>query len=351
MANPIKLGIVGIGRAGYGMHCPELRDKKDKFTIVAACDIIPERTEKMNKEYGCKTYDNIEDLLKDDEIEMVAIATRSCDHFKHAVMALNAGKSIVLEKPMCRTYKEALELKALVEKLNGPKIYARHNRRFEVNFQKIKEIIASGILGNVFEIRIARDSYSRRDDWQTLSEFGGGQLLNWGPHIIDQSLRLLDSPVKKLYSDLKHTVAAGDCEDHLTITFIGENDRTVRMQISGGMCMPTPQYEVFGTKGALKVEDDGRMVAKYIDPEQKLAPPVANPGTPGQTFGKSGTFAGKEEIRWIETTIDKERQNLSVIWNYVYESFREGKEYPISLDEAISVIEVIDKVKQGTQFK
>lgn len=107
MSNPIRLGIVGLGRAGWGMHTNELAGKEDKYKFVAACDIIPERVEKMKEKYGCKGYDNIDNLIADPDVEIVDIATRSCDHFKHASKALKAGKDVLIEKPMGLTYAQA----------------------------------------------------------------------------------------------------------------------------------------------------------------------------------------------------------------------------------------------------
>ncbi len=115
-AGPIKLGIVGLGRAGAGMHCPELDSRKDMFQIVAVCDVIEERRNKMAEKYGCSAYQTIEELVADPEVEMVAIATRSVDHFIHGKIALEAGKDVFMEKPMCRTYDEALKLKEIAEK-------------------------------------------------------------------------------------------------------------------------------------------------------------------------------------------------------------------------------------------
>ena len=137
MSEPIRLGLVGVGRAGWGMHCPEVANKTDMFKFVAACDIIPERRDKMKESYGCKTYDDIHKLVLDPDVEIVDIATRSCDHYAHARLALEAGKDVLLEKPFSETYAEACELYELADKL-GRKIYARHNRRFEEHFKKIR---------------------------------------------------------------------------------------------------------------------------------------------------------------------------------------------------------------------
>ena len=93
---PIKLGMVGLGRAGNGMHLPELEGKDEMFQIYAVCDIIEERRNNVAEKYGAKAYATIEELLADPEVEIVDIATRSCDHYKHACMALKAGKSVFL---------------------------------------------------------------------------------------------------------------------------------------------------------------------------------------------------------------------------------------------------------------
>ena len=71
----------------------------------------------MAEQYGCKVYENIADLIADPDVEMVDIATRSCDHFEHVKMALEAGKDVLIEKPMCCTYAEATALRACLKSL------------------------------------------------------------------------------------------------------------------------------------------------------------------------------------------------------------------------------------------
>ena len=73
MSNPIKLGLVGIGRAGWGMHVSEIEKKPDKYQYVAACDLLPERVQKMVDKFGCKGYSNIDDMLADTDAEIVCI--------------------------------------------------------------------------------------------------------------------------------------------------------------------------------------------------------------------------------------------------------------------------------------
>lgn len=345
--NPIRIGLVGLGRAGHGMHMEELRPRSDKFQFYAVCDIIPERCEPFVKEFGSKAYTSIEELIADPEVEIVSIATRSCDHVKHAKMALLAGKDVMLEKPFAPTVEEARELIALGSEPAGPRLFMRHNRRLEYGFCQVNDIIDSGILGDVYEIKLTRNSYGRRADWQTIKEFNGGLIMNWGPHIIDHAIRFCGGDWKKLYTDLKHVVAAGDAEDHIKLVFTGVNDRIVDMEISNGVALPTPQYMIYGTRGTLISENDGFRM-RYIDPSIRLKELEADPATPGT----NPDFGAHEELKWIEETVpfDGPGDGTPRIWDSLYESYRNGKPYIVPLHQALKVVEVIEKAKEGTIF-
>lgn len=344
---PIRIGIVGIGRAGWGMHCPELAGKESMFRITAACDLIPERRAQMKEKYGCRTYTRIADLIADPEVDLVDIATRSSDHCQHALAALKAGKDVFLEKPITLTYAEALKLKQAAAKSKG-RIFFRHNRRYEPAFVHIGEIMASGILGDVFEIKLRRGGYQRREDWQTIKRYGGGQLLNWGPHIVDHGLRLLGAPLKKVWSDLKCIAAAGDAEDHLKIILTGQNGRIVDIEISGAALAGEPEYIVSGAKGVL-VCDGQTIRLKYLDPKNKLTPRKADKGTPGY-----GGFGKPEKLVFVEKKFDvspREKVDMTLIWDELYDALRNRKKFRISTDEALEVMRVIDLAKKGSKIE
>lgn len=349
MIHPIKIGLVGLGRAGWDMHCKELEGKASQFQITAVCDPIADRRELAETRYGCKSYVSIEELVKDESVELVDIASRSSDHYAHAVCAIQAGKHIFMEKPMAFTYEEAVHMAELASK-RGVQIFVRHNRRFDSDFLHVREMIISGLLGEVFRIKLIRHNFQRRDDWQTIKKFGGGQLLNWGPHIIDHALRLLESPIKLIWSHLRQVAAAGDAEDDVKIVLTGENERVVDLEISGGVMLPSPTYLVYGTRGSLSLTGN-QIHVKVIDPDYLLQPIVANPGTPGEGFGSTGTFQSKEEIRWKEETLEVQPAVSYDIWEELYQSMRMGKEFPIKLEEALEVMRVISEVKKGTPFE
>lgn len=342
MTEPIRIGLAGAGRAGWGMHCQELEDKQQLFRIVAACDLIPSRREAMAERYDCKTYERLEDLMADPDVELIDIATRSSDHCAHGLLALAGGKHVFMEKPFAGTYEEALLLLEAEQSSRG-KLFVRHNRRFDPDFLHVQEVMASGILGDIFAIRLCRHGYQRRDDWQTIMAYGGGQLLNWGPHIIDHGLRLLESPLADMWSDLKLVAAVGDAEDHVKIIMKGQNNRVVDIEISGGVAEPSPQYTVYGARGTLTVTD-GQLSLRYLDPAAPLMDKRADPGTPGETFGSVESLSWRTEAQPVAPARRYD------IWEELYRSIRLGERFPIALEEALEVMRVVAAAKKASVF-
>ncbi len=348
MSKPIKIGLVGIGRAGYSMHTAELASRTDKFQFVAGCDVIPERVAMFSEQFGAKGYAKVEDLVNDPEVELVDIATVSRDHFEHAKLALKAGKDVFLEKPFAISTAEAKELIRLGSQPGGPHLYIRHNRRFEYGFETVQNIIDSGILGNVYEIKLTRNGFQRRNDWQTLKEFGGGQICNWGPHLIDHALRFCEGDYVELFHDLKQVAWLGDRDDHIKLVFKGVNHRIVDMEISGGAALRTPEYIVYGSRGAL-VSENGGFKLRYLDPDQELPEVTLKPETwpINAGFGNPEVLPWKEEFRTLPTDGD----GTARIWDALYETLRNHKPFPITLEQSYKVIEVIEKAKLGTIFE
>ncbi len=346
MSNPIKMGIVGLGRAGWGMHVSELKGKEELFRIVAVCDIIPERNAMAAEQLGCRTYQTIDELIADEEIELVDIATRSCDHYEHACRALAAGKDVVLEKPSCTNLSDFEDLLTRANRPGKPRLFFRQNRRFEVGFEEMRRIIDSGVLGKVFELRFSQYGYQRRDDWQTLSKYGGGQMYNWGPHLLDHALQLLGAPVREVSADNIHAAAGGDCEDHFSIRMTGENGRYATVSVSGSVALQNGRiYSAFGTRGSAVMEND-TIHLRHIDPDQALPPVVSDEKTPTNGFGSTGTFEMQINPVWIEKEIKPEGEDLRVFWVHLYETYRNGAEFPIKEEEVAALMRVIDAAKK-----
>ncbi len=337
MNKPIKLGLVGAGRAGRYMHLPELAGKEDMFSITAVCDTEPVRAKEVAKAYGAKVYYSIEELVQDEEVEVVDIATRSCDHFAHALLALDAGKIVFLDKPFCTNYEDA---KFLSEKGKG-RLFMRHNRRFEAKFMQVKEIIDSGILGEVYSVKLQRNHFDRRVDWQTLKEYGGGKLLNWGPHIVDHALYFCGGDYTDLVSYTRHIASAGDAEDYVKAIFTGINGRIVEMELGDSVALRSPEYILYGSRGTLI--DNGDTYTLNCLPIDYEVPKIQayheTPGLYSPKYMPPLPFT-QEEKPWNTNKLDQ-------TWQALYETIRFGKPYPITDKEALMVMKAISDIQKG----
>jgi scyllo-inositol 2-dehydrogenase (NADP+) len=353
---PIRVGLVGLGRAGWSMQCDEIDRYPTKFKLVAGCDTLKVRRDNFVERYNQPAYANIRQLIADENVEMVSIATRSCDHFKHAKLALEAGKDVFLEKPMTTNYDDARKLLALSKKVSG-KLYIRQNRRFEDGFMHIRKILDSGILGEIHEIKLRRHTFNFRGDWQTLKRYGGGQLLNWGPHIIDHALQFLGGTFKSVAADLRIISAVGDAEDHVKLLISGASGPTVDLEISGGAAIGETTYQIFGSRGALRSGDDFIQL-KYLDPKAKLEIVEADPGTPGSeghppmpnhVLVKHGKAKRDNDIKWIEKEFPIDPAPTD-IWKELYASVRKGKEFPVKLEGIVEAMRLVDAARKASTF-
>jgi scyllo-inositol 2-dehydrogenase (NADP+) len=338
----IRTGIIGLGRAGWDIHVKAMREMPRKFKIVAVCDPLTDRLKKASDEFGCRTYTDVKALLADSEVELVTIANRSVDHYTTTQAVLKAGKHVYVEKPMCLTYAEARRLKTLATKSKG-NLFVGHNRRFDNDFCHILNVIKSGVLGEIFQFRITRAGFNCRDDWQALKEFGGGMLLNWGPHVIDHALQMLEAPVESQWSALKQVVAAGDAEDHAVLTLRGTNGRLGLIEISSANALTAPVWQVCGTRGGLSC-DGQTLTLRYVDPKQKLGHVDARRETPDG-------YGSAVALRWIEKTLPVKPSKSAGIWGSLYDSIRKARAFPITLDEAVEVMRLVSQCKKGTRFE
>ena len=347
MSVKIRVGIWGLGRAGNSMHVRELLLFPEQFEIVAGCDTSEDRRQAMAKQCSCRLYAEARALLADPEVDLVSVATRSPDHATHACQALKAGKYVFLEKPIALNMADAQQLIEADRQFPG-KLFLRHNRRFEPPFVRIREIMASGVLGDVYEIKLHRHGYQRRADWQTLIECGGGQLNNWGPHIIEHALRFLEAPVVDVWADLKRVAALGDAEDHLKIVLRNQVGRIVDLEISGGVALSQPDYVIFGTRGALTCEGN-TIHLKHIDPAQVFPPSGAESGNPPL----AGGFGEENPVRWINedvTVESKPEEGLASIWGHLYKAIRQDVPFPITLEQGVEVVRITEQARRVSAF-
>ena len=338
---PVKVGIIGIGRAGWGMHRTEMAPKPTKFQIVAGADLVEERALKLESDTGATPYTDYKDLLKDDNVELAVVATRSDSHAQIVVDALKAGKHVIAEKPFGLNVREVDRIIRAADKAKG-KLLVRQNRRYDDDYLHIREVMKSKVLGDIFMVKLYRQGYQRRADWQTLEQFGGGHINNWGPHIVDHGLLLLESEVKEFWADVKLIAARGDAEDHFKLILKGKNDRVVDIEVSMGMAKSAPAWQIFGTRGALTC-DGTKTELRYLDPKQKLKPVKADPGNPPM----EGAFGNKETLKWVEKKVDaKPKKKHPDFYDAVFDTLKKGKKFGVTPQEARQVVYWSEKARK-----
>lgn len=354
----IKVGIIGLGRAGWGMHVSELKNFSDMFEITAVCDVDSKRAKAMKERIheNVHCYRSYRDLLDDPSVELAAIACRSPEHTSYALEALRKGKYVVLDKPIALTYADGRKLLAASRKYPG-KLFCRQNRRFEPEFNHVLNIMDSGILGNIYMVRHSVFSFQRRNDWQTILRFGGGQLNNWGPHLIDHAVQLMGDKVKHAQGILRRVTAVGDAEDFFKILLTGRNGRIVDVEFSGGAALKSNVYEVHGDRGSLILPSgaDAQIQLKYLDPAFPLEKIKADPATPAISLNKWEPYRNPETLHWIEKSIPVDLgndDNISTIYRHVFNAIRKGIPYRVKTEEAVEVVRITEIIRnQNPSFR
>ena len=347
MSRIIKVGIVGLGRAGIGMHSSELAEYPDRFAIAAACDHAKERLENLPERFkGAKLYTDYSEMLQDDNVELVSIATRHPEHVPMALQALEAGKYVNIDKPYALNNREMAQLAEADKKYPG-RIFLRHNRRYEAPFQKAMKLIATGVLGEINTVKLYRSvGYCRRNDWMTMTEFGGGLFTNWGPHIIDQALQYLDSPVVDLWANIRSVISIGDGDDHIKLLLKAANGRVADIEISGAHTLPGRELEVQGSRGTLIYPVDGRIKMRYVDPEIEFKPLKPHPENPPMKYGNFD-----ETLTFIEQFVEIPPVPMSEIWKHIYDAIVNNVPYPITIENGIAVTDIMEKAFRRSNFK
>ncbi|MGI6207961.1 MAG: Gfo/Idh/MocA family protein [Anaerolineae bacterium] len=341
---PVAVGVVGLGRAGWDIHVRTLQSPviAGKFRLAAVTDPIEGRMAEAAELTGCRTHRNLEALCADPEVELVVVATPSHLHAEHSVDAMRAGKHVLCEKPMAISLAEADQMLE-VQRQTGRVLTFDQEMRYEPNFLKVQEVLASGKLGRVFLICIAYHRFSRRWDWQTLKAFGGGMLNNWATHLVDMGLLLFGEGEPEVFSVLENTplYCGGDAEDTVKVMLRGEGKPTVDVEITYGCAYPQDRWLVLGTQGTLTGSATS-LRWKYIDPE--LLPPrqVSAEPTPDRSYNR-------EEITWYEESWECPRNvpdGYEKLYLDLYATLRQGAPLAITPESVRRQIAVLEECRR-----
>lgn len=149
----LQVGVIGCGSIAQHRHLPEYAANK-QIDIAAVCDIVKTRADEIAALYGAVSYESVEELLQNEEIDAVSVCTPNYLHAPISIAALKAGKHVLCEKPMA-TSREDAEQMIEAARESGKKLMIAHNQRFVPSHAKAKEILASGEVGKVYSFRTA----------------------------------------------------------------------------------------------------------------------------------------------------------------------------------------------------
>jgi predicted dehydrogenase len=277
----IRVGLVGFGMAGRVFHGP-LLSSVEGLKLAA---VMERSSNKAAERYpGITTYRTLEELLGDDSLGLFVVATPSGSHFKVAKQILEAGKNVIVDKPMATASAEIAEL-IQIAAAKGVLLAPFQNRRWDSDFQTVEKLLREGVLGRLvhFESRFDRWRPNAPTDrlWKE-DPNSGGILLDLGTHLADQALALFGKP--------EAVGAEVLCERE----WAKVNDSiTVRLQypgmtvVLGANCLSTParpRYQLRGTKGnyvklGLDPQEAALNLVSRIDDAAWGQEPAANWGT------------------------------------------------------------------------
>jgi len=246
-----NLAIVGYGGQGawHGNHAL----KSDVVSLAGIFDIAEKRMQAA-RELGIRTYASLDEILADPCVDIVLCATPNDVHKDIVVRSLLAGKNVICEKPVALSLEEFDEMLAAAK--SSGKVFSVHqNRRWDVDFLAMKSIVRSGEIGEVINIE-SRIHGSRGipSDWRCHKPQGGGMILDWGVHLIDQMLQLIPEKVVKVYCELNN-ITTDEVDDgfNLRLTFASGKRATVEVGTYNFIAMP--RFYMQAREGSALIED------------------------------------------------------------------------------------------------
>ena len=252
----LNVGIIGFGRIG-AEHAGWLSNASSA-RAAAVADATPARQQKA-RQAGLRVAPDVEALLADESIDAILVASPTAMHLDHARRALSAGKHVMVEKPMALDLPSAMAL-GDQSRASGKVLSVFHNRRWDIDYLTVRELLAGGALGKLINIESRLGQFAScvgpaareyRPNWRNEASFGGGGLYDWGSHFVDQLWRLL-VPAKpvRVFAQLRANVWSSDCDDFARVLIDFDNGVAGLVEINTTTSAPLPRWHLDGTAGS-----------------------------------------------------------------------------------------------------
>lgn len=339
---PIRVGILGQGRSGLDIHARWFAHSPRKYTIVAISDLLRDRRQRAKDELHCDAYANYKDLLARDDIDLVVNSLPSHLHPQGSIDALQAGHHVVCEKPLSWSVAELDKVIAVARQARRRLLPFQQSRN-AAHFQKLLAIIDSGVLGRIVQINLSYSGFARRWDWQTVQEYRGGNLLNTGPHPMDQAMRLLDfKKPNKIFCVMDRANTFGDAEDHVKILMRTKGKPTIDLEISSCCTYPRPMLTVYGTQGGLSGGANS-LEWKFFKPQKAPKQQLVRSPLPGPSYCREDLPMTTRTWAPNKTQQNSFNYMSKCYYDHLYQVLRQGARLAITPQQVRPQIAVIEE--------
>lgn len=331
----IRTAVIGYGFAGRSFHA-YLVGLTPGLELHGIASRNPETQEKIRARGDCRVYTSFDAVLADSEVELVVLATPNDVHCEYSVRALEAGKNVVVDKPMCLNLAECDQMIAAMQK-SGKLLSVFQNRRWDGDFLTVKQLMAEGKLGDVRWIEMAWQKFGPSGGWRGQSqEKGGGRFYDLGAHLVDQLLQFFPERITGVYCRMQHDFPERDVESTATIIVHFESGRTGICDVSSLAALSKPRFLLHGTGGSFM---------KYeVDPQE-------------EAMKKGDIDAAREDPanygRFSDGKTETVIPTLPGRWRSYYENVAaaiNGTEQPaVRVEEVRRAIAVFDAARQSAQ--
>lgn len=332
MSAPLKTGLMGYGFAGATFHAPVI-EHCGRATVAA---IATSKADQAHADYPRATVvPDLDALLALDDIQCVVIATPNDTHFELARRTLEAGKHVVVDKPVTLTSTEALTL-ANLALARGLTFAPFHNRRWDGDFLTVRDLLASGELGRVthYESHFDRFRPDVRPRWREEATRGGGLLFDLGPHLIDQALALFGTP-QTVSATVKTRRDGGGATDYVHL-LLGYENLDVVLHASALTALAPPRFAIDGTRGSY--------VKRELDTQEDQLKAGLRPG--GAGFG-GGNPAGQlcvldQSGKEVERELPTRNGDYVGFYQALAAAILDGEKFPVRPQDAVDVMTIIE---------
>lgn len=345
-----KMAIIGFGGMGT-WHYENITKKMNEIEVAGAFDIREEAREKIRFK-GLKLYETPQELYEDASIELILVSTPNDFHMGYAIDSLNAGKNVISEKPVTL---DSIQLESIMEaaKKSGKFFTVHQNRRWDTDYLTLKNILKTNILKDPYLIE-SRVQGSRRalHGWRGYKRNGGGMVLDWGVHLVDQMLNLIPGKIVSVSAHL-FQVFAPEVDDNFIASFKFDNGLVYIIEVAMNCFITQPRWHISCKEGTAEIENwsgDGKIV-KLLDTDSlEWAEDIVY-----TEAGPTRSMAPRPK----DTTEEIKVQTVKGDWTDYYKNIAavlDGKEELIvTMDQALRVMKVIDAMflsdKNGTGIK